>query len=291
MTTEAMTDPFARDAFISYANQDKAAADAVCASLESRGLRCWIAPRDVLPGTLYADAIVRALNGARVLVLLLSEHSAASPHVGKEIERASSKRRPIIALRLDLAPLTHALEYFLSESQWVDATAVGLQAALGQTAAAVQALLGPGAGPPGGPGLRTTANSTARAAAPAAPTAGRRPWLIAAGLAALLVVGAALWVSKNGRPAERSAEVRDGQLQPATATTTPAATPVVDDHSVAVLPFEDLSEKKDEAYFSDGLSSELIDLLAKVPGLRVTARVSSFYFKGKQATLQDIARA
>jgi len=290
MTTEAMTDPFARDAFISYANQDKAAADAVCASLESRGLRCWIAPRDVLPGTLYADAIVRALNGARVLVLLLSEHSVASPHVGKEIERASSKRRPIIALRLDLAPLTHALEYFLSESQWVDATAVGLQAALVQTATAVQALLGPGAGPPGGPGLRTTANSTARAAAPAAAKAGRRPWLIAAGLAALLIFGA-VWVSKNGRPAERSAEVRDGQVQPATATMTPAAIPVVDDHSVAVLPFEDLSEKKDEAYFSDGLSSELIDLLAKVPGLRVTARVSSFYFKGKQATLQDIAHA
>jgi serine/threonine-protein kinase len=96
---------------------------------------------------------------------------------------------------------------------------------------------------------------------------------------------------KIWHPAERSAEVRDGQVRPATATTTPAATPVVDDHSVAVLPFEDLSEKKDQAYFSDGLSSELIDLLAKVPGLRVTARMSSFYFKGKQATLQDVALA
>jgi adenylate cyclase len=63
------------------------------------------------------------------------------------------------------------------------------------------------------------------------------------------------------------------------------------DKSVAVLPFEDLSENKDQAYFSDGLSEELIELLAKVPGLRVPARTSSFYFKEKQATLEDIAKA
>jgi len=54
---------------------------------------------------------------------------------------------------------------------------------------------------------------------------------------------------------------------------------------------EDLSQNKDQAYFSDGLSSELIDLLAKVPGRRVPARMSSFYFKGGHATLQEIAHA
>jgi TolB-like protein/DNA-binding winged helix-turn-helix (wHTH) protein len=62
------------------------------------------------------------------------------------------------------------------------------------------------------------------------------------------------------------------------------------DKSVAVLPFLDLSEKKDEGYFADGMSEELIDLLARVPELRVPARTSSFYFKGKQATLPDIAK-
>jgi hypothetical protein len=121
---------FARDAFISYANQDAAVAQALCESLERRGIKCWIAPRDVPPGTLYAESIVRAINGAKVLVLILSQHSVASAHVGKEVERASSKRRPILALRTDAAPLTPALEYFLSESQWVDATAVGTEAAL-----------------------------------------------------------------------------------------------------------------------------------------------------------------
>jgi serine/threonine protein kinase/Tfp pilus assembly protein PilF len=62
-------------------------------------------------------------------------------------------------------------------------------------------------------------------------------------------------------------------------------------HSVAVLPFVDMSEKKDQEYFSDGLSEELIDMLTKIPELRVPARTSSFYFKGKQATIVDIAKA
>ena len=65
----------------------------------------------------------------------------------------------------------------------------------------------------------------------------------------------------------------------------------ITDKSIAVLPFVDMSEKKDQEYFSDGLSEELIDMLTKVPELRVSARTSSFYFKGKQATIADIAKA
>jgi adenylate cyclase len=80
-----------------------------------------------------------------------------------------------------------------------------------------------------------------------------------------------------------------------TATAVPAAvsvpaSPVIPEKSVAVLPFVDMSEKKDQEYFSDGLSEELIDMLTKVPDLRVPARTSSFYFKGKQATIADIAK-
>jgi hypothetical protein len=69
----------------------------VVETLEGHGVKCWIAPRDVVPGALYADEIVRAINEARVVVLILSEQAVASPHVGKEIERASSKRRRTVA--------------------------------------------------------------------------------------------------------------------------------------------------------------------------------------------------
>ncbi len=87
--------------FISYASQDAAVANALVKALEGNGIKCWIAPRDVVPGALYADEIVRAINEAQVVVLILSEQAVASSHVGKEIERASSKRRRIVALRTD----------------------------------------------------------------------------------------------------------------------------------------------------------------------------------------------
>jgi len=69
-----------------------------------------------------------------------------------------------------------------------------------------------------------------------------------------------------------------------------AATNAASDKSIAVLPFTDMSEKKDQEYFSDGLSEELIDMLTKVNGLRVPARTSSFYFKGKSEDIATIAQ-
>lgn len=61
-------------------------------------------------------------------------------------------------------------------------------------------------------------------------------------------------------------------------------------NSVAVLPFLDMSQKKDHEYFADGLSEELIHLLAQVRDLRVPARTSSFYFKGRSESLSAIAK-
>src|SRR5450631_4340577 len=132
-----------RNVFVSYASQDAAIAGAIVAILEKNGMRCWIAPRDVTPGSQYADEIVGAINNAKILVLVLSEHAVASPHVGKEIERASSKRRRIIGLRTDAAPLTRSFEYFLSESQWIDVTALGMPGALTKLTQAVGQSLAP----------------------------------------------------------------------------------------------------------------------------------------------------
>ena len=62
------------------------------------------------------------------------------------------------------------------------------------------------------------------------------------------------------------------------------------DRSIAVLPFNDLSPGKDHAYFSDGIAEEILTALAKVDGLRVAARRSSFWFRGKEAELPEIAQ-
>lgn len=65
---------------------------------------------------------------------------------------------------------------------------------------------------------------------------------------------------------------------------------MIDEKSIAVLPFTDLSEGKDQEYFSDGLSEELLNLLAKIPELKVIGRTSSFSFKGKNEDLRSIGQ-
>ena len=69
-----------------------------------------------------------------------------------------------------------------------------------------------------------------------------------------------------------------------------AIKPIVDDKSVAVLAFANLSDDKGNEYFSDGISEELLNVLAKIPGLKVSARTSAFYFKGKEVPVPEIAR-
>lgn len=65
----------------------------------------------------------------------------------------------------------------------------------------------------------------------------------------------------------------------------------ISDRSIAILPFVDLSEKQDQAYFADGMAQELLSLLARIPGLKVIGRTSSFQFKGKTEDLRKIGQA
>jgi TolB-like protein/Tfp pilus assembly protein PilF len=70
----------------------------------------------------------------------------------------------------------------------------------------------------------------------------------------------------------------------------PAAPDAIPEQSIAVLPFLDMSQAKDQSYFSDGITEELLNVLAKIPQLKVAARTSSFFFKDKQVEISDIAR-
>jgi adenylate cyclase len=271
-----------RDVFLSYASGDGASAQRICDYLESAGVPVWMAPRDVPAGGLYADAIVRAINACRTLVLVLSQDSVNSSHVGKEIERASSKRKSVVAVRLDAAELTPSLEYFLSESQWIDAR-TGLEPALPKLAEGIRRL---GAAATVATGARTP-GATLPVSAIAAPGA-RAGIRAAAAIASVVVALAVGWfiAVKAGWLHKAAAPLASSPSGEASAPSTPATK-----KSIAVMAFADLSEKKDQEYFSDGLSDELIDLLGRVPGLRVPARTSSFYFKGKQATLAEIGKA
>jgi serine/threonine protein kinase/tetratricopeptide (TPR) repeat protein len=105
------------------------------------------------------------------------------------------------------------------------------------------------------------------------------------GLATVSAIALAVIIATIGYALHRD---RVAHASVAAPITTSAMKPV-SNTSIAVLPFLDLSEKKDQEYFSDGLSDELIELLGETPELQVIARTSSFYFKGKSEKLETIA--
>ena len=132
----------AHDVFISYSSQDKTVADAVCATLESRKIRCWIAPRDVLPSVPYAEALIDGINKSHLLVLVFSQHSNQSQQVMREIERAVSKGIPILPFRIEEVLPTKAMEFFLGAPHWLDALTPPMENHLQKLADTVQILLG-----------------------------------------------------------------------------------------------------------------------------------------------------
>jgi len=116
-----MTTSDERVAFISYASENTKKAEAVCASLEERGVACWMAPRDVRTGREYADEIIAAIERSTSVVLILSEAANTSVYVPREIERAVSKQKPIFSVRIEDVTPSPDLELFISGIQWIDA--------------------------------------------------------------------------------------------------------------------------------------------------------------------------
>ncbi|RPH47356.1 MAG: TIR domain-containing protein, partial [Lysobacterales bacterium] len=227
------------------------------------------------PGSLYADEIVRAINGSVVLVLILSRHAMASPHVGKEIERAASKQHPILTLRIDAAPLSPAFEYYLSESHWIDLGPDGTDAAAAKLAVAIKRQTDPSA-------ATEVSNRTDGSMVPRTPSTRSTRWIRGAGMAFVSLALVYFAVDRYWLPNR----VADEQ---AAAPAQPAATTPISEKSIAVLPFSDMSEKKDQEYLADGMAEEILNLLAQVSELRVPARTSSFYFKDKPTKIREIA--
>lgn len=129
------------DVFISHSAKDKAVADAICAALETNGVRCWIAPRDIVPGASWANSILKGINSTRVMVLVFSAYANQSPQVRREVERAVHRGIPIAPVRIqDVLPVDD-LEYFLSSSHWMDALTPPFESHLGELTSNVKVLL------------------------------------------------------------------------------------------------------------------------------------------------------
>ncbi|HLI67420.1 MAG TPA: toll/interleukin-1 receptor domain-containing protein [Caulobacteraceae bacterium] len=257
----------AYDVFISYSSKDKPAADAACAILEAQGIRCWIAPRDILPGQEWGASIVKAIADARIFVLLLSASANASPQISREVERAVNHGVPVIPVRLEDVTPTASLEYFINTPHWLDAFKPPLDDHLNYLARVVRTLMNerdaaasaPSGAPPASspeltppPAPRPAASSTPPAAAPApapapapAAPAPRRSALalLPLGLAvvALVLAGLALWkLAPRAGPGAASGAPSGLSVAPASAAPDSASqaaiAPTVDPSCLAQAP-------------------------------------------------------
>jgi hypothetical protein len=119
--------PGHHDVFISYAQEDKPIADAVCAKLEARHIRCWIAPRDIPPGKSFPEAIIEGIEDGKVVVLIFSSFANKSPHVTRELTNAVNKGRIIIPFRIEEVLPSKSMEYLISVPHWLDAVSPPLE--------------------------------------------------------------------------------------------------------------------------------------------------------------------
>jgi len=127
--------------FISHSSKDKVLADAMCAVLEANGVRCWIAPRDILPSESWAVAILRGISQSKMMVLIFSANANGSQHVHREVERAVAHAMPVLPVRVEDVLPAAELEYFLSSAHWLNAIKPPFEQHLRDLSVTVRAVL------------------------------------------------------------------------------------------------------------------------------------------------------
>ncbi len=185
------------EVFISYSKKDKQWADAACAVLERHWIRCWIAPRDVIPGTEWGAAIISGLDSSKIVVVIFSNYANQSAQVRREVERAIGKGMIVLPFRVEDVKPAGAMEYALSNTHWLDGFTKPVERQLDLLAGSVEALLGKGRGEVAGPpdiSVNTPRHTVG-------------PLLIAGGLAVLMaIILAGLFAMFRGRTVPPIAE-------------------------------------------------------------------------------------
>jgi adenylate cyclase len=275
--------------FLSYASQDAPAARRICEALRSADIEVWFDQSELRGGDAWDQKIRHQIRDCALFVPVISAHTASRPEGYFRLEWAIADQRTqmiarnkpfIVPVCIDTTPEGIAdLPDSFHRVQWT-------RLPDGETPPAfckrVASLLGTTEDVAVSPQAHAAVHS-----APVARAAGSSRWILVI-VAALLLAGVVALRSWRTGTATPVPPAPPGA--PASAPSAGAAS-TAPERSIAVLPFTDMSEKKDQEYFSDGLSEELIDLLTKVPDLRVPARTSSFYFKGQHATITEIAKA
>jgi adenylate cyclase len=277
--------------FLSYASQDAEAAKRICESLRASGIEVWFDQSELRGGDAWDQRIREQVRDCELFIPVISVNTA-SRHEGyfrlewdlaDQRSHKIARNRPfIIPVCLDNTPDTGAdVPESFQRVQWTRLPAGDTSAAFAKRIAQLVSPAEPS--PHTGPASRGMTSSHVSDPLPAGASSRSKAIALVILLALIVVVG---YIALDQWGLSKQAVVAPSPAAleaPSTPGTVPAK-------SIAVLPLIDMSERKDQEYFSDGLSEELIDLLSKIQGLEVIARTSSFYFKGKQATIAEIAK-
>jgi len=270
--------------FLSYASQDAEAARRICEALQAAGIEVWFDQSELRGGDAWDQKIRKQIKTCALFIPVISHatHDRREGYFRLEWKLAVDRSHLMDAELAFLLPVViddtcdddERVPDRFREVQWT--RLLGGQASPAFVER-VRRLLSPEA--------QSTSEPAVHAVSDPAPgrKPRRAPWPVA--ILVLVAVGVGYLaldrfvLSKRLAPAPVAQTAARGKA---------AINPPL--HSIAVLPFVDLSEKHDQEYFADGMAEQVIDLLSKVSDLRVTARTSSFYFKGKAASVRDIAR-
>jgi TolB-like protein/tetratricopeptide (TPR) repeat protein len=283
-----VTEP-ANAVFLSYASQDAEAAQRICEALRASGIEVFLDQSELRGGDAWDQKIRREIHDCALFIPIISANTA-SRHEGYfrlEWDLADQRTHMIAHSRVFVVPVcldaTTEAEADVPESfkrvQWTRLPA-------GETPPAfverVRRLLSPE--PPMPTRLPTTAASGAEPATrePVPPPRRSKPVALATVAVVVLAVLAYFVAKEFWVPHYTTPETAAGaSTAPATFSPPP--------HSIAVLPFVNMSGDKEQEYFSDGLTEELLNSLARINELQVAARTSAFSFKGKDTDITTIA--
>jgi TolB-like protein/tetratricopeptide (TPR) repeat protein len=277
-----------RAVFLSYASEDAAAAKRICDSLRAGGIEVWFDQSALRGGDAWDRQIRAQIQHCALFIAVISAHSNARTegYFRREWRLAVERTHDMAddaAFLLPVVvddtpePAARVPDQFRAV-QWTRLPGGATPTAFVER---VQRLLAtdwtaaPAEGVPQG-------TAPVHRVAVRAGSAGLR-WTLAFGIAVLVIGGWLLWSRSATHAVMRKPAAAPSALAP-------TAVNAASVQSIAVLPFVNLSSDREQEYFSDGLSEELINLLAQVPELRVSARTSSFYFKGKTILVADVAR-
>jgi TolB-like protein/Flp pilus assembly protein TadD len=283
--------------FLSYASGDAAATERICASLRAAGIEVWFDQSELRGGDAWDQSIRKQIKSCALFLPVISRntHDRDEGYFRLEWKLAIDRSHLMAAGRAFLLPVVlddtrdddEQVPERFREVQWTRLPGGATPAAFAER---VRRLLSGELSP----GPTSPESIAARvSAAPAARESRLAPWrskpaLLA--MIAMLLVALAYLAANRLVVSKRLAEVAAAPAPAAksAAAIAPAFTPPA--HSIAVLPFVNISGDREQEYFSDGLTEELLDSLSRINELQVAARTSAFSFKNTNTDIGTIAR-